>query len=183
MRELGNKSRSASDDKIRNEHAFYHGNSSTFLFDVKVVVTYRHYFNWLPSNYYNQEIHSKVVPPSLAEPPSLIHYVKKELWSLGEDYHSDGKLDFTNTTFLENYSLMLNRNHGTLYAYLRWSQPRSLHDRVEVFDMHQQQIIPSDVNVNVTSTDILHDFVCQALPDAANTCLELMNVKKKLQNE
>eukprot|EP00531_Pseudo-nitzschia_arenysensis_P009516 CAMPEP_0116142772 /NCGR_PEP_ID=MMETSP0329-20121206/15087_1 /TAXON_ID=697910 /ORGANISM="Pseudo-nitzschia arenysensis, Strain B593" /LENGTH=705 /DNA_ID=CAMNT_0003638031 /DNA_START=151 /DNA_END=2268 /DNA_ORIENTATION=+ len=160
----------------QDKHAFHHDDSSSFAFDVKVVVTYRHYFQWLPSYYYQRELLTRHT-----DAPSIIDFIEKTLRELGEKFcYNNPAMDFTNATTLQTMPKRLGKQHGTLYSYHAWTAPRSLRDRVDIFDMHQQQIIdPSMVNETdgANKQEVLRDFVCQAIPNATSTCTKLHSVE------
>ncbi len=161
--------------KEQYTHPFEHDDSSAFAFNVKVVVAYRHYFQWLPSFYYQNQLRNNRMGS-----PSLIDYVEAAMNGLGEKYHAHDA-DFTNATWLrDKISPNLRKEHGTLFSYLKWSAPRSLRDRVDIFDMHQQQIKPNNNDAEANAPDLLRDFVCQAIPAADFTCSKLLNNTKPL---
>ena len=168
--------RNLSSSKMKQyTHPFDHDDSSAFAFNVKVVVAYRHYFQWLPSFYYQNQVRNKNMGS-----PSLIDYVEAALNDLGEKYHAY-ETDFTNVAWLrDEISPNLRKEHGTLFSYLKWSAPRSLRDRVDIFDMHQLQIKPNINDTEANAPDLLRDFVCQAIPAADFTCSKLLNNTKPL---
>ena len=141
--------------------------SPTFGFDVSIVVTYRHFFQWSPSHYFQSELINKKNGHL-----SRIGYIENALSGLGEKYTSDDRLlsDWPEEDI--DHRPDLDIIHGSLYSYLLWSSQPSLRNRVRVFDMHQQPLVRSgdhDVN-NQTKPDIFREFVCQALPNAPQTC-------------
>ena len=151
--------------------------SSRFGFDVKIVVTYRHYFQWLPSYYYQSELID-----CQEGAPSLIDYIENALGTIGNEYFVDVE-SATNRAWSKTAPPWLINFHGTLFPYLKWSSQRSLRNSVEIFDMHQQQIIVSN-NENKTledekSPDLFRDFICQSLPTALETCSSLQRTKGK----
>jgi hypothetical protein len=151
--------------------------SSRFGFDVKIVVTYRHYFQWLPSYYYQDQLLDYQEGA-----PTLIDYIENALGTLGDEYFVDGE-SAKNTVWSMTTPPWLINFHGTLFPYLKWSSQRSLRNSVEIFDMHQQQIVVSN-NKNETledekSPDLFRDFICQSLPTALETCSSLQRTKGK----
>ena len=60
---------------------------------------------------------------------------------------------------------------------MHWSSPLSLRNRVEIFDLHQQQIIVDGTEAlqeeDSNKPDLFRNFVCQALPTAPETCSQL----------
>lgn len=117
--------------------------------NVRIVVAYRHYFDWIRSMYYQQHIgrryreqwpHQKgLMHPSFQD--FLIYHLKR--WEDGDpsnDSHSWGQ-------------------HLSLYAVQYFGK----HFRdVQVFDLHQEGEVPTN-------------FVCQMLPRANNMCHRLQN--------
>jgi len=170
------KDRRRKQDFRRSRHTFNNDDSSSFAFDVKFVVTYRHYFQWLPSYFYQSEVaNGRGIP-------SIIKYIELALEDLGEQYYGDETINLTNLT--QASPPLLQKKHGPLYSYLKYTANRSFRDRVDIFDMHQQHIqsVPSDEANDANATkkmDVFRDFVCQALPDAASTCSELHTQNKK----
>jgi len=165
------------DDRLKN--FLNHDVSSDFGFDTKVVAVYRHYFQWLASYYY--QCYVQWMGFRRKDPPSLIDYVESTLEELGEKYHVDEtEFDFTNATQLQKLHTNIRIQHGTLYAYLKWTAPRSLRYRVDLFDMHQQQIKPANETNASDKPDVFRDFICQALPNAPSTCLRLHQDKEEI---
>ncbi len=115
--------------------------------NVRIVVAYRHYFDWIRSMYFQQHIGKKYRElwphqKGLAHPlfHEFLHY-HLDRWEKGEssnDGHSWGQ-------------------HLSLYAIQYFSK----HFRdVQVFDLHQQG-------------DVFTNFICQMIPGATNTCHHL----------
>jgi hypothetical protein len=149
--------------------------SSRFAFDVKIVVAYRHYFQWLPSYYFQSQLINKG-----RNIPTLIDYIEEALKSLGDEYFFDGE-NAMNMVWSQAIPTDFEKFHGTLYSYLTWSYPPSLRNRVEIFDLHQQQIVinPNNETLQEEEPDLFCEFVCQALPAAPETCLHLRFAEKK----
>ena len=150
--------------------------SARFGFNVKIVINYRHYFQWLPSFYFQSELINK-----LSGAQTLIEFIDEAIEGVGSEYRFD-----SDSTKRKPWSQIvpwgLNKNHGTLYSYLHWSSPLSLRNRIEIFDLHQQQIV---INADETmqaenSKELFHNFVCQALPAAAETCSQVREANETL---
>lgn len=150
--------------------------SSSFGFDVKIVVGYRHYFQWLPSYYFQSELINHY-----SGAPTLIDYIEEAIHRLGSEYSVDD--ENSNNAWSPTIFPGLDRFHGSLYSYLRWSSPLSLRHRVEIFDLHQQKIMIPRNNETVEEEydpNLFRDFACQVLPDTAETCSHLREVNKRV---
>ena len=157
--------------------SLYIDESSNFGFNVKIVVNYRHYFQWLPSYYFQSKLMNE-----RSDGHTLREYIEEAIGSLGQDYaFIDG--DLKNITWLQTIPSGLDKVHGTLWSYMQWSSPVSLRNRVEIFDLHQQQIIINDSEIleeYPKKSDLFHNFVCQALPDATETCSRVREANKTI---
>ena len=84
-----------------------------------------------------------------------------------------------------NGTMEATTSHASVFAYLKWSSPKELRDRVSVLDLHQQLLLPLEAATATTfgnstpSGDVLADFVCHMLPSALHTCNKL---RKRTQN-
>jgi hypothetical protein len=118
-------------------------------FSVKVVVAYRHYFEWYPSFYYQEHLRDRFRtqwPDEGGKPmPSLLAYLQDHL-----DVLWDGAAGRPQNTPPSHR----NTTHMSLWMYLTWSK---VFEDVQLLDLHH----PGDVLVQ---------FVCQALPGAVETC-------------
>eukprot|EP00536_Pseudo-nitzschia_multiseries_P008126 jgi/Psemu1/287599/fgenesh1_pg.201_\ len=189
-------------DDSANEEPF-------FGFNVKVVVTYRHFFEWLPSYWAEQHRYlSRIGPPPSSQfqqtgtegitnsndpnilypykgyVPGIIEYVEWFLHNITQ--YTDPNVNHTSfsTCFPNptkgNEQEALPTSHGSIWSYLQWYSNVELHDRVDVFDMHQQPLkLLDDIDRVVNGTaerhthekrNLLADFVCQMLPTATKTC-------------
>ncbi|KAG7374856.1 hypothetical protein IV203_013951 [Nitzschia inconspicua] len=112
-------------------------------FQVKIVVGYRHYFEWFPSYYYqshlNKNFRAKWPSQGGETIPPLVEYMEQHL-----DRWESPKRDVTDRF----------ATHMSLWMYQNWSL---YFDDVQVLDLHQ----PGNVLVN---------FICHILPSATNTC-------------
>lgn len=115
--------------------------------NVRIVVGYRHYFDWIRSMYFQQHIGKKYKekwPEQRGLPqPSFQEFLEYHLerWEKGDpsnDGHSWGQ-------------------HLSLYAVQYFLKH---FDDVKVFDLHQDG-------------DVLTNFICQMLPKATNMCHRL----------
>lgn len=161
------------------------GDEPLFGFRVKIVVGYRHFFEWLPSMYY-QTYHwiQRYYDPTSPEfhRPGIIEYTENFLDRL-KQYDPDDK----NTTIYTTADMgsgsqagiqigSAETSHGSLWAYLKWSSTPELFERVDILDLHQQTSkgAPSEETEGVPpKTDVFADFVCQSLPSATHTCSDL----------
>ena len=154
-------------DENTLEQVWNDDTSQQFAFDVKIVVTYRHYFEWLPSFYYQWEL---VNHPNNV--PTLRQFIEDALDKLPQQYfeeHND--YDKTNLWHHDAFTTP-QRVHGPLYSYLRWSSPAALRNRVELFDLHQQQFeIGNDENKEQQQQQhgLFTKLICQSIP-APNLC-------------
>lgn len=163
-----------------------------FSFRVKVVVTYRHFFEWLPSLYHQT---CENIAGGHIYRPGLIDFVERYLNRLVQYDPSDPSTSiYTAAGFGENDTGFIQpmmcklvdseTSHGSVWAYLKWSSKPELCERIDIFDMHQQQLPEADPTTNnnetkdeellVSKHDVLADFVCQILPTASTTCSRLM---------
>jgi hypothetical protein len=110
-------------------------------FQVKVIVGYRHFFEWYPSLYYQYHlgnIYRKLWPHEGGNfIPSLVEYIEEGVAAAA----AASRRKSSNT-------------HMSVGTYLKWSQ---YFDDVEILDLHR----PGDVFVH---------FVCHCLPTATSTC-------------
>lgn len=114
-------------------------------FHVKIVIGYRHYFDWYPSMYHQQHLGPKLSKwphQGGRHHPPFADYLRDHLRKLQAQDHD--RLTQTNT-------------HLSLWSLVAWSKH---FDDVSIFDLHQ----PGDTFTN---------FVCQALPSADNLCKRL----------
>lgn len=115
--------------------------------NVRIVVAYRHYFDWIRSMYFQQHIGKKY----------------REKWPEQKGLEHPSFHDFLGY-HLERWERRTPSNDGH-----SWGQHLSLYavryfaehfDDVWVFDLHQDG-------------DVLTNFVCQMVPNASNTCRRL----------
>ena len=177
-----------------------------FGFKVKIVVTYRHFFQWLPSYYF--QLHSVWLggggernqnTPGIASwstnyISNLHQYIYKddnpnednEQYQQQNDY--DVAEDSLSYTYYKNSTKKnlpeVGKVHGSIWGYLIWSEQfltpfRDLYHRVDVFDIHQQELPNTDGhNSNTkrgnTDNDMFMNFICQMIPTANSTCQYLI---------
>jgi hypothetical protein len=177
-------------DGIISNHIF---NSYTdeeellFKFRVKVVVVYRHFFDWLPSLYFqsytgrNPRFGGKEI-----EMRGMVDYTEEYLDKLVQYDPEDNSTNiFTTSSFGKRKhggmkiatESETETSHGTVWSYLKWSSWPGLYESVDIFDLHRQPKPSYDIN-NDAKQDLFADFVCQALPFASNTCHHLRNETK-----
>lgn len=125
-------------------------------FQVKIVVAYRHYFEWYPSFYYQSHlgVPFRVLwpPQGGAAVPSLVDCMEDHLnqWSNPDRDETD--------------RLATNM---ALWMYQMWSQ---YFDDVDLLDLHQP-------------VDVVEQFVCQMLPSATHTCNYLQELQQKYNGD
>ena len=117
-------------------------------FKVKIIIAYRHFFEWYPSFYYQEHIGStyrKKWPGEKGgeEMPKLVEYIQSHLDSW-EASGRNNRLKHRDTT------------HMSVWLYLHWKEVFGEVD-VQLMDLHY----PGDVMKN---------FVCYTLPNADKTC-------------
>lgn len=188
-----------------------------FGFKVKVVVTYRHFYQWLPSwwaqshlslstkhglpplktNSSDSHNDSKLLYRYPGYIPGVVEYVEWFLHNI--EHYTDPNINIT--SYPNNVvpypdpeprkNLVSPTSHPSIWSYLQWSSTPELYDRVDVFDMHQQNRREQhydekhDSNTidddNITEPqkggepNLFADFVCQMLPTAPKTCHYLNN--------
>ena len=124
--------------------------------NVRVVIGYRHYFDWIRSFYYqthkqNQKLHQKWPNQGNGKPhPSFISFL---------DYHirrrESGDLSIDGGFQNEAYG-----HHLTLSAYNKYSPH---FDDIQFLNMYDDE-------------DLITDFVCRILSDADKTCRKVRTV-------
>jgi hypothetical protein len=123
-------------------------------FQVKIVVGYRHFFEWYPSYYYQSHIGSRFCfywpQDGGSTIPSLVEYMEDHLnrWQGSRNDDNPRESDRLAT-------------HMSLWTYRIWSQH---FDNVYLLDLHQ------------SGEDVLVQFLCHALPSANHTCKYLQQV-------
>jgi hypothetical protein len=118
-------------------------------FKVKIVIAYRHYFQWIASMYYQQHYRNEYMtwPHSGGSVhPSFQSYLTTHL----DNWESSNR---TNTGSRRS-------THHSLWALLLWSKH---FDDVHIFDLHQEG-------------DTFTNFVCQTLPSATSFCNALKHL-------
>lgn len=124
-------------------------------FQVKVVIAYRHYFQWIASMYYQQH-HSPQYRrwPHLGGKthPTFQSFLAAHL----DDWEASGRNNITGAAGR-------NAMHHSLWALLTWA---GHFDDVHVFDLHQDG-------------DAFTNFVCQALPSANHSCHALTQLVER----
>lgn len=121
--------------------------------NVRVVVGYRHYFDWIRSMYFQQHIGKKYTE-KWPHQNGLEHPAFQEYLS----YHLDRWTN--NNPSNDGYSF---GQHLSLYA-LQYFQEHF--DDVQVFNLHQDG-------------DVLTNFICQMLPGSDATCMSLKREEKQ----
>jgi len=130
----------------------------SFGFRVKVVVAYRHFFEWMPSLYHQTYIYLPSDPDNANsyDVPGIVEYAGSFLDSLvGYDPNKNDKSNTIETTSRlehpsEKAGIGLQRmnytkhgiepqtSHGSVWAYLKFTDKPELRERVDVLDLHQQ---------------------------------------------
>lgn len=197
----------------------------SFSFRVKIVVTYRHFFQWLPSYYHQYYSFSQILGSKYLDTytPGIVEYIEWYINSNDDDndignnfqqyeYHnnnnSNNKLPLNYTNYLvspvglgtEGFGSHRRQVHGSIYAYLIWSSQPSLQGHIDIFDLHQQELIPEEKNDTTASAststnqtvviknkqqehNMFADFVCQNIP-AKTTCQYLIeNTKNQIKRK
>lgn len=197
----------------------------SFSFRVKIVVTYRHFFQWLPSYYHQYYSVSQILGSKYLDTytPGIVEYIEWYINSNDDDndignnfqqyeYHnnnnSNNKLPLNYTNYLvspvglgtEGFGSHRRQVHGSIYAYLIWSSQPSLQGHIDIFDLHQQELIPEEKNDTTASAststnqtvviknkqqehNMFADFVCQNIP-AKTTCQYLIeNTKNQIKRK
>ncbi|KAG7348961.1 hypothetical protein IV203_011558 [Nitzschia inconspicua] len=125
-------------------------------FQVKIVVGYRHYFEWFPSYYYQSHLHKKFRanwPSQGGETiPPLVEYMKQHL----------DRWESPNRDETDRFA-----THMSLLMYQNWSL---YFDDVQVLDLHQ-------------TGNVLVNFICHILPSATNTCDYLKHLQAQDADE
>lgn len=127
-------------NQIHSDEGFQMLKNATEGFHVRVVVSYRRYWEWLPSYYYQANKRKNI-----KRMEKLVPYLLKHIH--------------------DRY----NTKHPTMVARDYWIKH---FDDVYVFNMHQQN-----------GQDLLTNFVCQAIPDATNTCNKKMHELQQMKND
>ena len=158
-----------------------------FKFRVKIVVVYRHFFDWLPSLYFqsytgkNPRFGGKEIKIR-----GMVDFTEEYLDKLVQYDPEDNSTNiYTTSSFGKQkhggLKLATEReketSHGTVWSYLKWSSWPGLYESVDIFDLHSQPK-PSYYIDDDAKQDLFADFVCQALPFASNTCHHLRNETK-----
>lgn len=125
-------------NQIRSDEGFQMIKNATEGFHVRVVISYRRYWEWLPSYYYQQN-----KTRNIKRMEKLVAYLLKHIH--------------------DRY----NTKHPTMVTRDYWIKH---FDDVYVFNMHQQN-----------GGDLLTNFVCQAIPNATNTCNRKMHELQQQQ--
>jgi hypothetical protein len=135
-------------------------------FKIKVVVTYRHFFQWLhsywsqqhsilldidpPSRFGNRNTtiphNSSTLYPYRGYLPGIIEFVEWFLDNIVEYKgpnvtHASYSRVFPNQNRIEK-GKGLPTSHFSIWSFLKWSSRPELYDRVDAFDMHQQALYP-----------------------------------------
>ena len=141
-----------------------------FKFRVKIVVGYRHFFDWLPSRYFQSYKRKPQFGGKERKIPGMVDYTEEYLDKLVQYDPEDNSTNIFTTSSFGN-------SHGTVWSYLKWSSWPGLYESVDIFDLHRQPKSSYDIDDNAKQ-DLFADFVCQALPFAFNTCHHLRNETK-----
>ena len=172
-----------------------------FKFRVKIVVGYRHLFELLPSRHhqtyvYGRSSKTKVLGNNISKVPGVLSFIDEWLERLVQYQYQEPKNSDENTIYStsdldsmggihHDGTMEATTSHASVFAYLKWSSPKELRDRVSVLDLHQQLLLPLEAATATTfgnstpSGDVLADFVCHMLPSALHTCNKL---RKRTQN-
>jgi len=130
--------------------------------NVRVVIGYRHYFDWIRSWYYqthkqNAKLDQLWPDQDHGRPhPSFLDYL---------DYHLERREagDLSVDGGLKNDAF---GHHLTISAYKKFSPH---FDDIQIIDLYDE--------------DMFSDFVCRVLPNAAKTCRKLRTVTEKGKHE
>ena len=163
-----------------------------FRFRVKIVVAYRHFFQWLPSFYYQNHLmlSAKYPPPEDSKYiPGIVEYIDQYLTGLVQYDPNNNRTNIYTTDDFNGYNKNSKKKvHGSLWAYLKFSSRPELYDRIDIFDLHQQQhhqqqqqSVNNNNNNTIKQQNLFPDFVCQSLPSASNTCRHLNERNKNPQ--
>ena len=112
--------------------------------DVQVIVTYRRYYEWIPSMFYQIFDQDKPYREKLRVLPDLPHQRWKQ---------------YPNDANMENIIL---KEHPTIYSTLTYGKKFP----VTLFDYHQND----EHSSSSSSDDLVTRFICHAIPDAHGTC-------------
>jgi len=163
-------------------------NDDVFGFRVKIVLTYRHFFQWLPSYHYQifnsaggnlqkefQSGGNHTYQTHYRYVPGIVDFIEDFLLY---DIDGDGKSDGINGTNCNgNGNGNGNQTHhchsipqihkyrglsGSLFAYQKWTTRPELYHRIDIFDLHQQLAQPQATTIAKTTTTTVP-------PDAAAT--------------
>lgn len=143
--------------------------------NVQIVVSYRYYFDWIRSMYFQQHIGKKYTDewpphPQQIQPqkgkviPSFQAYLQYHLQRWEEGTPSNDGYSFG--------------QHLSLYALEYFSEHFS---NVRVFDLHKREESFAHDKILAPSDDLLTRFVCEMLPHADAMCQRLVNEQRQLQ--
>jgi hypothetical protein len=155
-----------------------------FGYRIKVVVAYRHFFEWLASLHF--QTHSYYQDPVV----QIIEFTETYLDNLVQYDPQDNKTSIYTVPITfdvdNHFQKKTGSSHGSVYAYLKYSSLPELYERVDIFDLHQQPrwaVAPASDNNGANGTantktqqeqrDVFCQFVCQNVPEASSTCFHL----------
>lgn len=163
-------------------------------FNVRVVLAYRHFMDWIPSNYYQKSVKNG------ANFTSLLDWIEDHLdsWDkVREQYYSQQRKqskrhkqglgnnnDDDDDDNVESSGLN-SESHITLWLFQKWSRH---FDDIRVFDMHQDGYLDeNNANYRSNSTksssyDLRTKFICQMLPTADKTC-QILRFQQQIRNK
>jgi hypothetical protein len=184
------------DPAIASSNSTSNNEEPFFRFNVKVVVTYRHFFEWLASMHYQAFKNHK------GSHVQIVDFVETYLDRLVQYDPEDTKHKITTKTETETEATISSStsssiyttpsfdsihgspqsirkrsetqtSHGSVFTYLKFSSLPELNERVEIFDMHQQPRVQQQQQQKQSEDDMFASFVCQIIPDASETCRHL----------
>jgi hypothetical protein len=126
-------------------------------FNVRVIIGYRHYFDWFRSYYFQQHHGGRYLRewPGQGGPihPPFLEYVENHI----NAWEANGR---------NNMGKLSSSTHMTLWMYLRWSTRfQNNDDTVIVLDLNQDG-------------DVFTNFACQSLPTANSLCEHLTTLRE-----
>jgi len=165
-----------------------------FQFRVKIVVTYRHFFEWLPSLFHESfSWLSDKFDPTLRI-PGIVEYTKSWLDRLEQyDPENNRTTIYTSANIIlrdqKRTKISTKTSHGSVESFLMWTSQPELYDRVDIFDLHQQPIASrtrsqgGDSKNNDAPNDVFANFLCQMVPTASKTCRHVVKSATKVIHE
>ena len=165
--------------------------------NVRIVLSYRHFVDWLPSYHYQKHLMNTVDKPWVINDPDdvrvtpFLQYADEYLsnWeafqqkALNNSSYQIRKLeeqaDDSNEVLDLPFALPKDRQsiHPSWWLYQLWSHYFPLKNQVQVYDMH------SPMNSNRPRDDTVTNFICNMLPTANETCSRLMHLEDQKEQQ